>query len=59
MMIRNGYTFLYSTGKPPPSLTWWINYKEVDSTYHSEGSDKVVNKLKHMKAERYVYYANS
>ena len=55
MMIRNGYTFLYSTGKPPPSLTWWINYKEVDSTYHSEGSDKVVNKLKHMKAERYVY----
>ena len=47
--------FLYSTGKPAPSLTWWINYKEVDSTYHSEGRDKVVNKLKHMKAERYVY----
>ena len=42
------------SGRPLPSVTWWVNGKLVDDTYHTESHDTRVNKLKHFTADRHL-----
>jgi len=45
--------FFGFSGRPLPSVTWWLDGALVDSKYFTEAPDTVVNKLNHLRAERF------
>jgi len=42
----------FALGHPIPELTWWLNGNLIDSTYHTDHKDTVMNHLQDYKVIR-------
>ena len=57
MNARKKEKYLYywcALGHPIPELTWWLNGNLIDSTYHTDHKDTVINHLQDYKVIRYA-----